>query len=322
MAMIKSVLVTGANGFIGRNVCRFLANSGYSVRGSLRAGSEGPRDGITYVRSGEIDATTDWRPLLEGIEGIVHTAARVHVVKETEPDPLSAFRRINTFATRRLAEQAAESGVRRFVFLSSIGVASVENQDAGQLDPVPYQVSKWEAERALLKIAEKTGLELVALRPPLVYGPGAPGNFKRLVDAIARGLPLPLGSIRNRHSFVFVGNLASAVEKCLSHHEIESLILAVSDGEDISTPELARRIAGALGCSARLLPCPPELLRWIGRIIGRQHPIESLIGDLVIDNREICERLDWHPPTDPVAAMAASVGENRVDDAVAVSAEF
>ena len=245
------VLITGANGFVGGSLCHHLQARGWTVRGSVRSDSARLPEGIETVVTGGIDAKTDWSRWLDGVDAVVHCAARVHVLKETDDDPLSAFRRVNVDASRRLAEQAAEAGVRHFVFLSSIG-AKIAAADADRA--LPYQRSKLEAETVLRETARSQTMVLVILRPPLVYGYAAPGNFQRLVALIAAGWPLPLSGLANRRSLLFVGNLAGAVESALRCEASPATALELSDGENISTGDLARRIARACGRPARLFP--------------------------------------------------------------------
>ncbi|MFQ5773405.1 MAG: NAD-dependent epimerase/dehydratase family protein [Kiloniellaceae bacterium] len=299
--------MTGANGFIGRHLCRHLSAQGFQVRGTVRAGTDGARQPIEYRSSGNIDEHTDWRPLLVGVDAVVHAAARVHVLRESETDPLATFRKVNVAGTQRLARQAADARVRRFVLLSSIKAREAERAAPGAPGLDPYQISKWEAEVALARAARDSGMETVVLRPPLVYGPGAAANFALLVRAVARGLPLPLARVRNRRSFLYVGNLCSAIEACLTHPAAAGGVFEVSDGPPISTPDFVRRIGAALGRPARLLPCPPGLLRLAGRLLGRSATVERLTGDLVADDRELRERLGWRPPTDMAAALAETV---------------
>lgn len=306
-----SVLVTGANGFVGRHLCRHLAGCGLRVRGSLRAAREAAVPGVELRPSGEIGERTDWSAPLEGIDAVVHAAARVHVRREREADPLRAYRRVNVAGTERLIRQAAAAGVGRFVFLSSIKAAEIERAGAAARSFTPYAASKREAEAVVTTVARETGLAAVILRPPLVYGPGAGANFELLRRAVARGIPLPLAGVRNRRSLLYVGNLASAVELCLSHPAAPGRILELADGPPVSTPDFIRAIAAAHGGAARLVPCPTALLRLAGRLIGRGDSVESLLGDLVAEDRAIREQLGWRPPSDMAAALAETVAAIR-----------
>jgi nucleoside-diphosphate-sugar epimerase len=286
------VLVTGANGFAGAAICRHLLARGWTVHGAVRRGYAAVPAGVKRVVTGALDGGTDWRDTLEGIEAVVHCAARVHVLRETEADPLAAFRRVNVAGSRRLAEQARAAGVARFVFLSSVGAAVAERDPAAAS---PYQRSKLEAEQVLREAAAGSAMLLVMLRPPLIYGPGAPGNFARLAGLVAAGRPLPLASLANRRSLLFVGNLASAVEAALACAGAPAAPLPLCDGEDVSTAELARRIGRACGRQVRLLPCPPVLLRLAGRLLGRPAAVAALTGDLTVSNAEIARALGWSP---------------------------
>ena len=300
------ILVTGANGFVGRHLCRYLADRAYRVRGTVRDERPTPHDGIDYRSSGDIGPDTDWRPALEGVDAVVHAAARVHVAGERNPAPLAVYRRVNVAASERLARQAAEAGVRRLVFLSSIKASEVERTGPDVPGRAPYEITKLEAERMLGAVARETGLELVVLRPPLVYGRGATANFALLARAVAKGLPLPLGSIRNRRSFIYVGNLCSAIAACLEHREAAGGVFEPSDGPPLSTPDFVRAIGRALGRPARLLPCPPGLLRLAGRALGRGPAADSLTGDLVANDGPIRARLGWQAPTSMSDALKAT----------------
>ncbi len=286
------VLVTGANGFAGAAICRHLLTRGWTVRGSVRRDDAELPDGVDKVATGPIDGNTDWSAALRDVTAVVHCAARVHVQRETESDPLAAFRRVNVESTRRLARQAADAGVRHFVFLSSIGAVAAERDPA---HANPYQRSKLEAEGALREAVADAAMQLVILRPPLIYGPGAPGNFMRLARLVAAGRPLPLASLANRRSLLFVGNLADAVEVALGCAAPPPESLPLSDGEEVSTAELARRIGRACGRPARLFPCPPGLLRLAGSLLGHGPAAQALTGSLTVSNLAIEHTLGWTP---------------------------
>ncbi len=286
------VLVTGANGFAGAAICRHLLEHGWTLRGSVRSAAAAVPEGVEKVVVGEIDEATDWSAALAGVDAVVHCAARVHVLQETAADPLAAFRRVNVGGSRALAVQAAAAGVRRFVFLSSIGAAVAERQPE---TASPYQQSKLEAEAALRDATAQSGMVVVLLRPPLIYGPGAPGNFRRLARLVASGRPLPLAAIANKRSLLFVGNLAGAVEAALGCTASPEEPLALCDGEDLSTPELARRIGRACGRPARLFPLPVWLLKLAGSLLGRGGAVGALTGSLTVDNGPIRKSLGWSP---------------------------
>ena len=296
------VLVTGATGFVGRALVRRLLADGRPVRAAVRPGATAlPRE-VETAAIGDIGPDTDWRTALAGIDAVVHLAARAHVVHDSSPDAHTLYRAVNTLGTLRLAEAAATAGVRRFVFLSSArvhgerstGAPFTESSPLAATDP--YGRSKAEAERGLAALAAAGGLDPVILRPPLVYGPGARGNFARLVRLVARGVPLPFGAVRNHRSLVYLGNLVDAIVRTLDHPAAARETFMVSDREDVSTPELVRRIARALGKPARLIPVPPAVLRLGGRLVGRADDVARLLDDLVVDSSRIGERLGWRPP--------------------------
>ena len=298
------ILVTGSSGFVGQSLCRKLADFNRAVCGTARAQSSiSCADETRFFVVGEINASTDWSSALVGAECVIHCAARAHVMHETEADALAAYRSVNVDGSKRLAEQAAVAGVRRLVFLSSIGVLGIHTNGRGPFsfsdapNPVEdYAISKWEAEQALWEVAASTGLEVVVVRPPLVYGPGAKGNLARLLKLVRSGVPLPLGAVQNSRSLIGLDNLVDLLIRCVDHAAAAGQTLLVSDGEDVSTPDLLRHMAAALGRSARLLPVPVPLLRLAGRVLGKQAEIDRLVGSLQIDSRHTRELLDWTPP--------------------------
>ena len=269
------VLVTGANGFIGRALSRELLRRGRRVRAAVRREAELP-DGCASRVVGDIGPDTDWREALEGIDAVAHLAARVHVERESAADPLAAFRRTNVAGTLQLARSAAAAGIERFIFLSSVkvlgeGAPDKTFTDSSPPDPRdPYSVSKREAETDLLELAGRTSLGVVIIRPPLVYGPGVGGNFRSLLRLIDRGVPLPIAGIANRRSLLYVGNLVDAVDLCLCHDAAAGQTYLIRDGQDLSSAELVRRLAAALGRRAPLFRVPEAALRLAARCLGRK----------------------------------------------------
>ena len=292
-----NILVTGANGFIGKATCAALRQAGHAVTPIVRRPNSLAGEQII----GDIGGQTDWCTTLTGMDGVVHLAARVHLMRDTAADPLAQYRAANVEGTLHLARQAAAAGVRRFVFVSSIKVNGAERAkpytEADAPQPADdYARSKWEAEQGLWKIATQTRLEVVILRPPLVYGPGVRANFLALLRAVARGMPLPLGAIHNQRSLVYVGNLTDAIIHCLEHPAAVGKTFLVSDGEGVSTPELVRRIAAALGRPARLLPVPSLLLRMLATLTKKSALARRLMDSLTLDNTAIRHTLNWSPP--------------------------
>ena len=303
---MKRIAVTGASGFIGSAlVARLLARQ-FNVHKVTRSSVE-----------------------IVGVECAIHCAARAHIMRDEALDPLTEYRRGNVQHTLKLARQAAAAGVRRFVFLSSVkvnggrtdalppslrgpnGAMAIEGRrsprsarDLGTAftandAPAPedaYGVSKWEAEQGLWQIASQTGMEVVVVRPPLVYGPGVKGNFARLLDLVRSGMPLPLAAVNNRRSFIGLDNLVDLLIRFVDHPKAAGQTLLVSDGHDLSTPELLRMIANAMERPARLFPVPVPLLRFAGRALGRLNEVDRLVGSLQVDSSATRELLGWTPP--------------------------
>lgn len=318
------ILVTGANGFVGTALLAQLARRGMDARGAVRRRAQpahapdfgadrGPDFVPELAEVGALGATTDWRAALHGCRAVVHLAARVHVMDEQVGDPLQAYREVNVDATVRLATQAVEAGVQRFVFVSSIKVngeatsgAPFRPDDApGASDP--YGQSKLEAEQALLALARRTGLEVVIIRPPLVYGPGVKANFLNLIKLVQLGLPLPLGRISNARSMVALDNLVDLLILCCQHAAAPGEVFLVSDGADLSTTELVRMIARALGKPARLMPVPAGLLGAAAALLGKRSVAERLVGSLQVDIAKTQSRLEWQPVVNSQAAIDATV---------------
>ncbi|MDO8597054.1 MAG: SDR family oxidoreductase [Sulfuricaulis sp.] len=307
---MRTVLVTGATGFIGQALCATLREAGTEVR-TIQRQPNGPASGIAghgaavWIRPGN---DIDWSEALRGVEAVIHLAARTHVMRETAPDPLAEYRRVNVEATRTLARAAAAGGVRRFIFLSSIKVNGESNivPFTEKDSPSPedaYGQSKLEAERALAQISAASRLETVILRPPLVYGPGVKGNFLRLMRAIGHGVPLPFGAIHNQRSLIYLGNLIDAIVLCLEHPAAAGKIYLLADNENVSTPDLIRAIAGAMAEPARLFPFPPILLRAAGTVLGKPGAVARLLGSLRVDNSRIKREFGWQPRYDLAAGL-------------------
>lgn len=305
---MSNVLVTGANGFVGRGLVNFLALNGNNVLGVVRArsgnsifGSDNSSIKIKNIDS--ISGTTDWSGLLGQQEVVVHTAARAHVMNDKSLDPLLEYRKINVDGSLNLAKQCAENNVRRFVFISSIKVngESTTNRkafDAGDY-PSPedaYGISKYEAELGLMDLAKTTGMEVVIVRPPLVYGPGVKGNFANLIKLVERGIPVPLGMVDNKRSLIALDNLIDLIARCIDHPLAANKVFLASDGFDLSTSELFRGLAKAMGKKSRLIPVPSIFLQFAASVIGKQDFAKRLLGSLQVDIAKTCEILNWKPP--------------------------
>lgn len=306
-------LVTGANGFVGSAVITALKRKQLAVRGAVRSSS---MEGCVTV--GDIGPDTNWLSALDGVETVIHTAARVHVMADTASDPIAAFRHVNVEGTRRLAEQAAQAGVNRLIFISSIkvnGDTTSGSQGAVPFSPSSpacpvdaYGQSKWEAEQALHDVAARTGLEVVIIRPVLVYGPGVKANFQAMMRWLVRGVPLPLGAIHNKRSLVALDNLVDLVMTCINHPAAVNQTFLVSDDEDLSTTELLRRMAESLDKRVCLLPVPESLLKGGAMLLGRHDIALRLLGSLQVDIYQTKDTLGWVPPV-------------SVDDALKKTAE-
>lgn len=307
-----TILVTGATGLVGAGLMARLSADNRPARGTSRKPPPSGAPRTDWALVGDQNESTDWGSALDGVGTVVHLAGRVHVMRETAADPLTAFRRTNVAGTLNLARQAASGGARRFVFVSSIKV----NGDAGtyqEIDrPHPhdaYGVSKLEAENGLREIATSTGLEVVVIRPPIVYGPRVKANFESLVRAVEKGIPLPLGAIHNRRSFVGRDNLADFIVACADHSAAPGETFFVSDGEDVSTTTLIRRIAQAMKRPARLIPVPAAVLWGAAAAIGRRDVAQRLLGSLQLDITKARTMLDWTPPLTLDEGLRRAVGQ-------------
>ena len=301
---MSTVLVTGSTGFIGRSVVSHLhQNAKTFVVCAVRDSKNSLPSTVKSVCIGGLTAETDWSAALQAVDVVVHTAARVHVMQDTAVDPLAEFRRVNVDGTLNLARQATAAGVRRFIFISSVKV----NGEATALDqpyfsddvPAPldaYGISKMEAEQGLRRISEETGMEVVIIRPPLVYGPGVKANFLSMMRWLWNGVPLPLGAIHNKRSLVALDNLVDLIVTCVDHPAAKNQTFLVSDGEDLSTSQLLRRMADALHRPARLFPVPASLLRLGAILVGRPDVTKRLCDSLQVDIAKTRQLLEWNPP--------------------------
>lgn len=302
---IPRVLITGASGFVGQALCRELLARGYVVRAVVRRMDDVARmlPGCEAAQVENVGGDTDGRSALSGVNTLVHLAARVHVMRDSAADPLAEFRKVNVEGALNLACQAAAAGVRRFIFISSIKVNG-EGTPLGRsytADDAPapidsYGISKREAEDGLRQLAAETGMEVVIIRPPLVYGPGVKANFLNMMRWLCKGVPLPLGAIHNRRSLVALDNLVDFICVCLNHPAAANQTFLVSDGEDISTTDLLRRMAHALHVPARLLPVPRGLLEWGAKVLGREDLSQRLCASLQVDISKARTLLGWQPP--------------------------
>lgn len=305
------VLVTGATGFVGRGLIRACVDSGgVDVVAALRNAQGDAEPHVDAVIIGDIsDAANNWGSLLEGVDVIVHLAGRAHVVGEAHAGALAKFRAVNLEGTTALARQARDNGVKRFILVSSIGVngaRTIGNPFWESSTPAPhadYAVSKLEAEQALCQIAQGSTMEWVIVRPPLVYGAQAPGNFGRLLKLVSSGLPLPVASLQNSRSMIARENLVHFLLLCITQPAAANQLFLISDGIAMSTPEIITHLAVGMGMKPRLLPCPPVLMRWGARLIGRQSLYTQLCESLVIDSSKANSLLEWLPPLSPDLAL-------------------
>lgn len=294
-------LVTGANGFIGKYLCAELCRQKHTVVVAVRSDIT-KMDDVDQVFIVSIDNATDWSGPLRDVQQVIHLAARVHVMNDSVADPLTEFRKVNVDGTLHLAQQSAKAGVKRFIFMSSvkvngeyteIGKPFKEDSPANPQDA--YGVSKFEAEQGLFMIAQNTGMEVVIIRPPLVYGAGVKGNFIRMMKVIARGFPLPFASVHNRRDLVYVENLVDALISCATNPNAAGKTYLVSDGESVSTPNLIRDLAKALGKSNLVFPLPIAVMRFCAGLLGKSAAVDRLTQSLQIDSSKIRKELGWKP---------------------------
>jgi nucleoside-diphosphate-sugar epimerase len=312
---MATIVITGANGFIGRSLCERLVADGHSVIATVRSPNSAAAlpPGINAVSFKPITPETDWSDVLSRADVVVHLAARVHIMRDSAADPASEFRKLNVLSTSRLFQQAIQGGVKRFVFLSSIGVngnATPADRPFTEQNPPaphnPYSRSKLEAEQTLQSLAVNSPMEIVTIRAPIVYGVGNPANALRLLQAVHLRRPLPFASVQNRRSLIYLGNLVDAIALCCVHPRAARQLFLVSDREDVSTPELIRRIAAAFGVEPRLLPVPPALMFAAATLLGKRDLAERLIGSLAVDSSKIVRELGWKPPYSMEQGLAAT----------------
>lgn len=304
--MIKKVLITGGSGFIGRALFEELSRGKFDTRLSTRKPTLGLTGVDGVVVTGDLDGSTVWDNALVGVHTVVHTAARVHVMNEGEvKDPLQEFRTVNTEGTQRLVEQAITAGVQRFIFISSIKVNGEETRPGAPFTPetLPspcdaYGISKLEAELKVIALSEAAGMEWVIVRPVMVYGPGVKGNFAQLLRVIDSGMPLPLAQVNNARSILSLRNLVSFLKACIEHPAAANQIFLASDGEDLSTSELIRRLSIALNRPGRLFRLPKRMLMMLGRMAGRPQQIQRLLSNLQVDISKNKHLLGWEPSFD------------------------
>jgi nucleoside-diphosphate-sugar epimerase len=311
----RSILVTGGSGFLGGALLRHLASSDeYSLIASLRDGRTDLPQSIRKVTLGDLTPSNNWREALTDVDVVVHAAARVHVMNEALADPLAAFRFVNVDATLNLARQAIEAGVKRFIYISSIKVNGEFSEPGAALTaddipaPVdPYGISKLEAELGLRSLAANTPMEIVIIRPVLVYGPGVRANFLNMIRWLDKGVPLPFGAVNNKRSLVSLDNLIDLIITCFSHPLAANQTFLASDGEDVSTTELLRKIAAVLNKRVVLLPLPVGLMTLAARLLGKAAIANRLFGSLQVDISKNKRLLGWTPPVTLDRGLSAAV---------------
>lgn len=309
------ILLTGSTGFVGTALLADLKKlPEFHVVSAVR--SAVPPASYDVMVVGNIDGTTDYSSALNGVDVVVHAAARAHIMRDEVADPLAEYRKVNVEGTLNLAKQAVAAGVKRFVYISSVkvngesttGLSAFTEADGAKPED-PYGVSKYEAEEGLRLLAQETGLEVVIIRPPLVYGPGVKANFLSLVKLSATKLPLPFGSVNNNRSMVYVGNLVNLIVRCIDHPAAANQTFLVSDGEDVSLRNLVTYIRLCLGRSPRLLPVPVGLFKLAGVLTGKRGVVDRLVGDLQVDSSKARTLLEWVPPFTVSQGIEATVAD-------------
>lgn len=299
---MNKVLLTGATGFVGKALLAELLQNNFEVIVSVRNNPISSSLKVKTIKTGNLLGSTDWSPALQDIDIVIHLAARVHIMQDSSTNPLAEFRKTNVDGTLNLARQAEKSGVSRFIFISSIKANGQSSFSHSVLKPDdttaptdPYGLSKYEAEQGLLELAKKSKMEVVIIRPPLVYGPNVKGNFLSLLKYIKKGLPLPLGSINNQRSLVALDNLVNFISHCATHPKAANEIFLISDGEDVSTTELLTKIAKAFNKKPFLIPIPAATLSFIAKLFGKDAMAVRLLESLHVDNSKAIELIGWRP---------------------------
>lgn len=298
-----NILLTGYSGFVGKELLNKLTDYNVHLLGRNKSFIAELESDINYTNL-DINSSTNYANSLENIEAVIHCAGRAHIMNDSEDDPLAAFREVNTFGTINLAQQAAQAGVKRFIFISSIKVNGEGTEigypftaEVNEAPTDPYGLSKYEAEKGLLAIAEETGMEVVIIRPPLIYGPGVKANFKSMLTLVSKGIPLPFGGIRgNLRSLVSLDNLIDLILTCIKHPNAANQVFLVSDDKDISTADMFKNLAFAFNRTNRLLPIPAIFFKLSLSLIGKSKVYQRLGGSLQVDISDTCRKLDWKPP--------------------------
>jgi len=314
--MSTNVLVTGATGFVGFELITKLDRAGFSITGTSRRQFDGPFKSLQLKSFSDLSGCPE---LFNDIEAVIHCAARAHIMKDAVPDPLAEYRKVNVEGTLNLARQAAKAGVSRFIYISSIKVNGEQTPQGMPFtaDDVPapedpYGVSKLEAENGLHEIASETGMEVVIIRPPLVYGSGVKGNFASMIKLVEKGFPLPLGSIHNKRSLVALDNLVDLIITCIDHPAAANQVFLAGDGQDVSTTELLRGVGRAMGKRARLIPVPAGMLMFGAGLLGKKAVAQRLLGSLQVDISKARNLLGWEPPLSvEVGLRRCFVSENE-----------
>ena len=320
--MTRKILVTGSSGFLGTALVDHLAHlPDADIVAVSRQAMPHASPTVTTATVAGLTADTPWQAVLHDVDTVVHAAARVHVMHDTAADPLSLYREVNTLGTLNLAEQAAAAGVRRFIFISTIKVNGecTARGDCFRPDDAPnpsdaYAISKHEAEQGLLALAKTCAMEVVIIRPVLVYGPGVKANFLQLMRTLRKGVPLPLGSVNNARSLVSLDNLIDLIRVCIDHPAAANQVFLVSDGRDLSTTELASRLKAQMRASGWLIPVPESLIMLGARLLGRKSAAERVLGSLRVDIVKNRERLQWQPPVSVEDGLKKTVEHFLVTD--------